>query len=560
MLTPLVVLVSLAASPHWKHAKAVSEAVDAARWQDGPAVDAPTVVKALEGAIPECVASAAGCVAYGFDGRATAERKRIVSTLVEFLGEVGGPEHLPLLLKLGAGGVVDGDIAAEKITTRAWQARMAIPPKDACGPPTPEKIAEAARALEGFVVLDAAAEGLSAREPTAEERADLSYLLASISPADTPIGEGGDQSSWLDAPKGDDPEASHLWKAWKAAQATGDDEQLIAASRALLNHHGYPGTLTAKSAQFTWGGATFSTVLRELAPALERRGAFVEAAQLYRRADPGGGACGTSFEANWTAQLKGLIRTAESAGRCGDVIAERLTALKPPFDASILSARGFDLRRLYRGAQVARNRGDRPLVEQALAQLPEPRRERAQRRLAEKGLEHWDQRVHARVGLIGLLRPEELVQAARELGRIDPTAGNLVEALDALADRARHSNHDPCRPIPRNGRLTVSFSMGSTSVSALNGACETRLTAAEEDELAAAIVALPRSAWVWVSSAKIKALGAVASPVGAAQLEQGATAFGVEPRQVSVVARELADALALVKQARRHGPRVRQPE
>lgn len=457
-----------------------------------------------------------------------------------------------MLLKASAGGITSASAAVERLVTRAWLERLAAMPKGSCGPPTVERLAKASRELEDFVVLDAVEGKLTGRLPTSDERDDLAYFLASISANDTAVGESGDVSSWTQAPDGVDRTGDKLWKAWLAVDALGDDDKLISASRELLAHQGYPGKITTKSDQFTWGGAPASSAMRGLAAALERRGQFDEAAQLYRRANPGGGACGTSASSNWENQVQGLIRSAESGGHCEDVIVERLLGLEPPYDASVLAARGFDLRRLYRGAQLARNRSDRTLVDDALNALAEPLQGRAKQRLATKGLEDWDGRVNATAGLIAQLRPDELPGAAKALRRWLPAAGPMREALVALAKRARHSDFDPCVSTP------VVAPSGAVRLSALLPAppCETRLTAQEEDAIAAAIVALPVPSDWGVGFMMVRVLGAVASPVGRGRLEQGAKAFGCEDEHgCGALPDELEKAKQSIVKAKRHGAR-----
>ncbi|MFY0541563.1 hypothetical protein [Nannocystis pusilla] len=190
-------------------------------------------------------------------------------------------------------------------------------------------------------------------------------------------------------PAAPDPENDRLAAAAGDAKARGDVVGLVQHGRAYLARLGFPGPVNGRAeSHWAWGGARYSYVFRDLALGAELLGDPTLAGQLYRRADPGGGMCGTSVSYRWSEQVRGAIRSAERAGDCRVAVAERLLDVDGPRDMypkpapdsmdygpARLAAAGFDVARLYRGALLTAGRDAEPAVlRAALERAPEPLR------------------------------------------------------------------------------------------------------------------------------------------------------------------------------------------
>lgn len=470
-----------------------------------------------------------------------------LEALINVLGEVGTPADLALLDRLDARGVYTAGRASERILTREWEATLPAL-RGKCRPPSTAEVSQGAARLNDFFRVDGRTE--TARALTPGERDDLAYFLASVDASTQAVGEASETSSWTrQAPH--DPVLDTLATRLQAIKLGGDAAETAKLSREYLVHLGYPGPITG-SDQFGWHGARFSGVMRQLADALERTGGFAEAASLQRTANPGGGMCGTGASYRWSQQVKAVIRDTERAGGCAT--AERLLEIEsyePEYGTAELTRRGFDLKRLYRGALVTMNRDDPKLLDRAFARLDTTSEAAARARLKRIGPEAWEARVHALDGLIAIsteLPPMvDLVEQARP--------ETAERGLEALAHRVQRPDDDPC-----GDQLSFSGSFSSEwsrHVTALSESCATRLEAAQESALAARLTKLEDYPAHPVQLGLAKALSALASKNGAETLARlGATRCSKDDAwQCTELARIAAEGAERIKQAKPFGPR-----
>jgi hypothetical protein len=441
----------------------------------------------------------------GYD-RPTAE---VADTLLALLGELGTTDGIPLLLALDARGRHRAGSALTRLLERTWQDDTEA--SGTCSPPSEEDVAAAAGDLDGFVVLRFRDGRLEAEPPTADERADLAYFLAAVRRSGPAVGEVDPPArrGWT-RPGEPDPERARLREAIEAAGLDGDPHALLDRSLEYLATLGYPEAVRGDAEdEYAWGGARYSFVMRDAARAAELLGELDVAADLYRRAVPGGGACGTSTSSRLQQQIQGLVRSEERRGNGCAVVAERLLVIdgalpdagEPPegrgYGLRELAAAGFDLERLYRGALPAIHR-DAP---------PEEIRS-AIERLDARGPEAWEYRVRAIEGLADTLQAAAL-PLLRDLARNalpDPRA----RAVAAIGQLARRPAYDPC------GDRTFGEGWGSSEWSRpirhLGRSCATLLPAETTAELAAEIGAYLDDPGRDVRRAAIEALESIASP------------------------------------------------
>jgi HEAT repeat protein len=401
--------------------------------------------------------------------------------LADALGELGTPASASVLLQLDRRGLYTADLALTKILAREMAAAI---PSAACAPPSADEVAAARRDLGDFMVL----RGRGAAPPTPAELDDLAYFFAAVAHAGPQVGvapelPGGGPLAPAAAP---DPALERLADALRAAQAAGDVRGVATHARAYLERLGYPGPLRAAGeTTWAWGGARYSYVLRDLALASEVLGDVDLAGRLWRRADPGGGACGTSTSYRWSQQIEGAIRAAERAGDCRPAVAERLLDVDGPtrrgstpdaldYGPARLAAAGFDVARLYRGAVLTAGRDqDLAVVRAALERAPQPHRAAALRRLAQRGPEAWDRRVFAVEGLADAAGRAALPVLQRLL--VDAPASLRPRVLSTLGQLATRPSVDPCDPDEHGFLFGEWSSQWSRRVAALGERCETSL-------------------------------------------------------------------------------------
>ncbi len=441
------------------------------------------------------------------------ERLRAVQILTALLSEVGTQVSLPLLFSLDAHGLWEGDSAVVRQLERLTENTRA---ELRCAPPTDAEVSRSRRALDGFLVLRLRNDQLRGEEPTATELDDLAYFRAATNDALAAVGtaeEDGD-GSWTNAgPAAGEQGLRTALEEVNAAKLGGNLQVIATKARAYLGRLGYPGPIqTNLAAEYAWGGARYSYVMRDLARATEALGELDEAAALYRRANPGGGACGTSVSSRWADQIRGVIRTTERGGNCRRVIIERLVAVdgleSELYGTAPLAAAGFDIVRLYRGALVARDRdiGDDALRE-ALQQSPEPLRVAALARLERLGPEAWERRVVALEGLADAGQREVLGLLVDVALTGSPELS--LRALEALGILAGRPELNPC--TPNTFSLPNLSSSWTRRIRSLGRSCETLLPMAEADAIARRITPLLRNGHPNLREVAAQTLGALGS-------------------------------------------------
>ena len=297
------------------------------------------------------------------------------------------------------------------------------------------------------------------------------------------------------------------------------DPAAIAAGRRYLASFGYPGALdSAADPDQAWGGARHSFVMRELAGLAELTGELTLAYDLNRRADPGGGMCGTSYWSYYKAQVGGLIRSAERLGDCRPVIAERLLDIDVEDSSDTtpdprglgtgrLAAARFDVPRLYRGAMLTLGRDDEPALRRALAAAPAALAAPALARLARRGREDWARRVYAIEGLAATGDLKTLTTLAGMLDTLLPA--DQTRAARTIGEAAQRPAFDPCGPHQRFG-FGSSSNVWTREVPMLGRRCETSLTVAQSEALARALLPLVDHRDEQVHNAAVEALGKLA--------------------------------------------------
>lgn len=467
----------------------------------------------LEDALRGCVRDPAACAA-----------AQIGEQLVALVDHLGDERHLPPLLQLGRT-VLLGERSIERVLARRMAA--ALPP---CAPPTTDEVAALRATLDDLAVVEHGARGLVARPPTARELDDAAYFLAAVRDNGVEIGTetGIVQSGATPSPAAID-ERAELRTALEHARGVGDIAAAQRAAKAYLESLGYPGAIDASlEADQTWGGARFSNVMRELALLSEIADEPQVATDLYRRANPGGGACGTSVDYRRGKQVRGVIRSAERAGKCSAVIVERLldweNEYDPPgtgpswrridVDASYgpgrLADAGFELARLYRGALVFRNRdADESALARALAHAPGTLGAAALARLGAHGPEAWELRVRATEGLADVEQREAITPLVAQLDTADPAL--RARTLTALGALTRRYTTGPCRDDGTFGLGSIGTSWDRTVTPMVDTACEHKLDDAATARLARRVQPWLDDPELAVRTAAIEALGEMAA-------------------------------------------------
>ncbi|HEY3354119.1 MAG TPA: HEAT repeat domain-containing protein [Polyangia bacterium] len=505
-----------AAAPRagWRFDEGAGRRLAAAR------LDEARLMTLVEGIAARCPAGGAPCEALGVLGKGDPAASRVMQRLLEVLGELGSRRAGPLLWRLAGRGVYGAEGALHRVLERE-AARAAAAGR--CAPPTAAAVAAAERALGDFLEVRAVGGRLVAARPAPAALADLAYLLAAIEVRPevgvAPAAEAG--GAWHQ-PGPLHPGRVLLADALERAKRRGDPEGVAAAARAYLESLGYPGPIRAgEEHDFAWGGPRFAYVMRDLALAAEYLGRFDEAAGLYRRANPGGGACGSSVSYRWQEQVQGAIRAEEGRGRCRAAVLERLLAVAGwdsdrRYGPARLTAAGFDVARLYRGALVTANRdADPAALQAALAAAPPGLRQAALARLAARGPEALERRVFALEGAADTGRAAALpvLLAAARAG----VPAVAARALAAVGELAQRPEADPCRGgIGFGGSSNV----WRRAIRPLGRDCATRVGRAQADALARDVVPWLADRDPRVRDAAAAALGQIGSPVALGPLRQ----------------------------------------
>ncbi|MDC0667221.1 HEAT repeat domain-containing protein [Nannocystis radixulma] len=421
-------------------------------------------------------------------------REDAATHLVDTLGEIGLPTDAPVLLRLDALGIYRAESALEAILTRAMSDAI---PQARCAPPSASEVAAARAALADFAIVRRHGDVLSGEAPTAAELDDLAYFFAAVAGAGPKVGASEANPGSPLTPVAPDPESDRLAAAAGEARSRGDVAGLVRHGRAYLARLGFPGPIQGSAeSTWAWGGARYSYVFRDLALGSELLGDPTLAGQLYRRANPGGGMCGTSVSVRWAEQVRGAIRSAERAGDCRPAVAERLLDVDGPRDMwptpapdsmdygpARLAAAGFDVPRLYRGALLTADRdGDPATLRAALERAPEPLRTAALARLTRRGPEAWESRVYAIEGLADVTGRAALAELARLLPILaDDERRRAIAAIGAVALRP---SWDPCDPGEAGIFLGSYGSQWERHVSHLGDSCDTVLRLHESAPIA----------------------------------------------------------------------------
>lgn len=482
-----------AASPAWERAVAAAREAVARGQLDARSktplaeraraagLDASAIVRLLTDLVDACPADTCPGLA----------REDATAPLIRALAELGGPADAPILVRLAARHQYNAELALEQLLLRAMSEAV---PKARCAPPTAAELAAARADLGDYAVIRLRDGRLRGEAPTAAELDDLAYFYASVAAAGPEVGAAVEARAGSPLKPGTaDPERERLVAAMTAAESAGDLAGVARHGLAYLERLGYPGALDGSAEDtWAWGGARYSYVFRDLARAGELLGDHALADHLYRRADPGGGACGTSTSYRWEIQVRGAIRSAEHLGDCRLALPERLLDIDgarwsaPPvledYGPARLAAAGFDLPRLLRGAVLTAGRDREPAeLRAALERAPAPLRTAALARLARRGPEAWERRVHAIEGLADIAGRAAIPVLSAMLPTSPPTERRrLLAALGALAERPIA---DPCDPDD-HGFSGRGSSQWERPIGALGDRCDTSLRLPEAGRLA----------------------------------------------------------------------------
>lgn len=468
--------------------------------------------------------------------------------LLSLLGELGSPKSYPLLTRLAARGAYNAEFTREAILAREAMARAK---RFACQPPSSAEVLRARGAVADLLLVQPRGRTLRLRPPTRRELGDLAYFYAAVGDAGPEVGAADDSSVFAvlrSRAQRFGPQKTALAKAaaqramarvkTERKQLKQQQDALYARlHRALMDGDlataqtvgveylatvGYPWVLQARREQvWAWGGARYSYVLRDLAMVAELRGEWAFAAELYRLANPGGGMCGTGTSGRWLKQLRGAIRSAESAGRCREALPERLLETKRglTYGTQRLAQAGFDVTRLLRGALLMLHR-DLPLKElKAIAKQSGARLEqRFLARLQKRGKEAWEVRVKAIEGLAdhtGKAAVDALAAIAR---RAAPAT--RLRALAALTKLVVRPEQDPCKPRGFSMGFGGGSNVWSRQIRRAGRSCKTSLRPKQTQRLLRAMLPLARDPNPEIREHVAKVLGALALPGTRATLKR----------------------------------------
>lgn len=410
------------------------------------------------------------------------ERKKLLryaEPIMDILAEIADAQPRPaetpagvrLLLALSARSISDAESAVERFLERRAEP---LTSQRACVPPSEAELAEAKRELADFYVVDVAARG-RLRRPSPSEMNDLAYLHAATRSSGPALMSAIEDRRSPPVPA-TDPAAEarvELREAMKVALFDGDPATHLSASLAYLATLGFPGPIREKEEDDErWGGKGYAYVMRAASQSAELVGDLELASALARRANPGGGMCGTSFAYTRDEQLRRVIRVDEQRRGCRAALPERLFGVASQHErygpASLVRA-GFDVERLYRGALLTLGRSDAEALEKALASNPS-----ALARRARLGDEDWASRTRAVRGYADTAgrksAPRLLALARSENGML------AVEAIDALSELGEDLGMDTCQSEYLGMR---SSSSQPRPVRALDKDCKTKLSPAE---------------------------------------------------------------------------------
>lgn len=477
-------------------------------------VSQPLVISALEEIAETCRDQGSESCGGSLDTVKTRRR------LIRWLELVGDEDSLDILLRLDGQGEYRAGIALEEVLER----RAAAQPTS-CTPPQKDAVETIRASLSDFAVFDQRGKKLVARPLTSSEAGDLAYFLAAVELAGTPVGT--DDESFTSGTK----PSEAFGEARKAdlenltrARFYGDTDEIVRTGVAYLAHLGFPGQIDRSlEGEWAWGGARYSYVMRDVALAAEVSADHQLASALYRRANPGGGACGTSVSSRRGGQIKGLIRSADAAGRCNEVVAERLLDRDgdrgPFYGPDHLATAGFDIARLYRGAFLTRHR-DLPQTEllAAVAAAPADFALAARARIEAHGVEAWETRVWAIEGLADTLGYDSGFELAAVLPLLhDDARRRAIEAIGAAGSRYQIG---PCDEMSGFGLGMSWSSQWSRPVQAFGTSCETSYSDEDAKRLYRSLRPYLRSKSADLRSATVRTLSSLGAVTAARDLRK----------------------------------------
>jgi len=442
--------------------------------------------------------------------------------LARTLGHLASLRHAGSLLRGSQRNSFEASQALDQLRLRAMVDAL---PRARCGPPTAAELTRTTTELADFMVLRVRAGVLTAEVLTSQERDDLAYFLAAVDSAGREVGAPAEATRANPmspaTPGAQDQQRAELLVQLQAAKHAGDLATAVATGKRYLATFGYPAAMDgAADAEHAWGGPRHSFVMRDLAALAELTGDVPLAHDLYRRADPGGGMCGTSYWSFWKQQVGGVVRTAERLGDCRPAISERLldidlddsddTAAPDPMGIGTgrLTAAGFDVPRLFRGAMLTLGRDDEPALRRALEAAPAPQRSAALARLARRGREDWARRVYA---IEGLAATGDLRTLTALIAMLDTlTAGDRKRVAATIGEAAQRPEIDPCAPSQGFGFGGRWSNMWARQVPTLARTCKTALTVEQSEALARGLLPMVRHPDEWTRNAAIAALGKIA--------------------------------------------------
>lgn len=446
---------------------------------------------------------------------------KVVGVLEDILAEVADPSapggaSVRLLIRLEARELWRSGSAVERVLERRTEEVLSN--SEGCSPPTNDELSAARLGLADFATVDPGPtpKAIVARWPTSAELDDLAYFYASIAASGAEVGVDHEDHTAQSLPEGHSAHGVRrgLRDAARDALRDGQLEAHLKATEAYLRTLGFPGPLrTAEEGDMRWGGAGASYAMRDAARSAELIGHYDTAEALYRRATPGGGACGTTTPTRRDHQIEGALRAAERLRGCRGAVVERLFAVDLDLHGSYgperLAKAGFNVPRLYAGALLTLGRTDLAALERALRGLPS-RPEAAVSRLGRLGGESWASRVRAIPGYADTARASALDPLLR-LGERGPTEVR-VEALDAIGRLVEERGYDPC--------LKTSFGIGwgrgssrhERPVQNVMGSCETRVPVKPRDAAANRISAMAGDADPKIRESVATTLGRLARP------------------------------------------------
>ena len=450
----------------------------------------------LRSALADCFARPEPCVSVGIlpeehASEADTADGRIVQMLVAQLGAVAGESSLELLARLHGHGVGGADDAIEQVLER-----RAAAAHSACAAPTTAELDTQRAALASYTVLESKGAGWQGRPPTPAEREDLAYFFAAIREAGTNVGDPAERGPSVFGTRApESAERQALLRAMDAALGRGDLLGHARAARAYLTTLGYPGVIRGEEeSDVAWGGPRYAYVMRALALSTEMLGEANESADLYRRANPGGGGCGTTVDSRRASQVRGLIRVTETARGCRPTVSERLYASNAGYrhawyGPQRLADAGFDLARLYRGALLTRGHD---------------------------AAEDWDTRVRALEGLADTAgKPAVAVALAQ--AKAGPVAIR-IRALQVVAQLGQRSGSDPCASLAGGWFSLRHISSDERQIRSLDATCATKLSTAEQADLVRALVPLAADRAPEIREHVARTLGEIAPATAGATL------------------------------------------